>query len=54
MTNYLMKIKKIEKMKDTKKDPCLCCPYHFDGYCHNCTHEGCEKEMSEKEIKENE
>lgn len=22
---------------------CECCPYFIDGYCHNCTHEDCEK-----------
>ena len=37
-----------------KDDPCTCCPYFLDGYCHNCTHEDCEKEMLKKEIKENE
>ena len=33
-----------------ENDPCICCPYFVDGYCHNCTHEYCEKEMLEKEI----
>ena len=37
-----------------KDDHCTCCPYFLDGYCHNCTHEDCEKETLEKEIKENE
>lgn len=24
---------------------CECCPYFIDGYCHNCTHEDCVKDM---------
>ena len=31
-----------------KDNTCTCCPYFFDGYCHNCTHEDCEREMLEK------
>jgi hypothetical protein len=26
---------------------CECCPYFIDGYCHNCTHEDCEKEYKD-------
>ena len=34
-----------------KDDVCTCCPYFLDGYCHNCTHEDCEKEMMENMMK---
>ncbi len=28
---------------------CECCPYFIDGYCHNCTHEDCERDVLESE-----
>ena len=36
------------KEKLEKDDHCTCCPYFLDGYCHNCTHEDCEKEILKK------
>ena len=29
---------------------CDCCPYFIDGYCHNCTHEDCKRDVLEKEL----
>ena len=29
---------------------CDCCFYFIDGYCHNCTHEDCKRDVLEKEL----
>lgn len=42
MTTRLDDIFKTEDKENS--NVCICCPYHYDGYCHNCTHEGCERE----------